>query len=229
MKSIIKIAGGLLTVSLFIMSCAKEDSSSNNGTSNIMLINASPNAPDIDAYADAAKINSVSLSYPSSTNYLSVASGNKSFIVKQGGTNTSLFTTPTFPFVNNKSYSVFLVDSASKASAIILQDNLATPVSDTAHFRILQLSPNTANVDFILRSGSDSIPITNKAFKEVTNLYAVKAKTYNIKVKLAGTETVIATATGVVLSSRKIYTLFLKGFSGGTGTTTLGIQSITNN
>ena len=213
----------------FIISCSKEETNTNTDTASVMLIHASPDAPAVDIYKGTSKINSSSIVYAAAPTYFIVSTGNQSFDIKQAGTGVSLFSTATLPFTKNKAYSVFIVDSAVKASAIRFEDNLVAPAAGKINFRMLHLSPNTANVDFILRSGADSIALTNKAFKETTDLLAIDGKTYTIKAKLAGTQTVVASASGIILSSGKIYTLFLKGFSGGTGTSDAGIQVIQYN
>ncbi len=224
-----QILTALFFTSVFLLSCNKGDPILNDGTATVMIINASPDAPAVDVYSDVNKINSTPISYSTPTDYLSIASGSNTFTVKQAGTVNVLFTTAAISSTKNSSYSFFIVDSAAKSSLLRLTDNFSTPATGKTNFRLLHLSPNTGNVDFILRSGTDSIAIVNKSFKEVSDLYAVDGKTYTVKVKLTGTQTVIAEATGVILNSGKVYTLFLKGFFGGTGSAALGVQSIQNN
>lgn len=217
-----------ILLSFFALACSKEETGNNTDTANIMLIHASPDAPSVDAYTDTLKLNGTVLSYSGATEYLPIYAGSRSISVKTGGTNTTLFNTPAYPFVKNKFYSLFIVDSATRASVVAFEDNLMPPASRKTHFRILHLSPNTGRVDYILRSGPDSIAISDKAFKSVSDLYAIDGKTYDIRVKLTGTQNVIASATGVTLNTGKVHTLFLKGFTGGAGASALGVQTIIN-
>jgi hypothetical protein len=55
------------------------------------------------------------------------------------------------------------------------------------------------------------------------------AGNYNLEVRLAGTNTVVLSLPNVALTAGKIYTVFAKGFVGGTGAQALGAQVIVHN
>jgi hypothetical protein len=57
----------------------------------------------------------------------------------------------------------------------------------------------------------------------------VDAGSYNLEVRAAGTNTVVLSIPGIALTAGKIYTVFAKGFLGGTGVQALGAQIIMNN
>ncbi|HMT12625.1 MAG TPA: DUF4397 domain-containing protein, partial [Ignavibacteria bacterium] len=58
---------------------------------------------------------------------------------------------------------------------------------------------------------------------------AVDAGTYNLEVRLANTLTVVLPLNGVTLEAGKIYTVFARGFVGGSGIQQLNAQIIVNN
>ncbi|MFZ1517049.1 MAG: DUF4397 domain-containing protein, partial [Saprospiraceae bacterium] len=68
----------------------------------------------------------------------------------------------------------------------------------------------------------------NKAFKEYTAFTPLDAGTYNLDVRVAGTSTVALVLPAITLEAGKIYTVFAKGFLGGTGAQALGAEIIVN-
>jgi hypothetical protein len=124
-------------------------------------------------------------------------------------------------------YSVFAVDSVSKISAVVLTDDLSAPASGKAHVRFVHLSPNAPAVDIAVAS-SGAVVFGNKSFKEATAFTPLDAGTYNLDVRVAGTTTVALVLPAITLQAGKIYTVFAKGFLGGTGAQALGAEIIVN-
>jgi hypothetical protein len=127
----------------------------------------------------------------------------------------------------DNNYSVFAVDSVSKISAIVLADDLTAPAAGKAHVRFIHLSPNAPAVDVAVAS-SGAVVFGNKAFKEYTSFTPLDAGTYNLDVRVAGTATVALVLPAITLEAGKIYTVFAKGFLGGSGVQALGAEIIVN-
>ncbi|MBK7764082.1 MAG: DUF4397 domain-containing protein [Bacteroidetes bacterium] len=195
-------------------------------TSGLLVVHASPNAPGVDLLVDNAKVNSAALTFPLNTGYLSINSGTRNLKVNVSGTSTTVINADV-PFTKNVNYSLFAVDSVSKISTVLLQDDLTTPAAGKAHVRFVHLSPDAPAVDIALVGGAVVFP--NKAFKESTSFTPLDAGTYNLEVRLTGTSTVALTLPPLTLQSGKIYTVFAKGFAGGTGSQALGAEVIANN
>ena len=119
------------------------------------------------------------------------------------------------------------MDSVSKISALVLTDDLTAPASGKAHVRFVHLSPNAPAVDIAVTGGAVVFP--NNSFKGSTAFAPLDAGTYDLEVRVAGTNTVALPLPGIVLEAGKIYTVFAKGFLGGTGAEALGAQIIVNN
>lgn len=191
----------------------------------LSAIHASPDAPGVDLYVDGTKVGS-DLMFPNNTPYLSVNAGTRAIAVKVAGTSTTVLSAD-LPVASSAHYSVFAVDSVSKLSALVLTDDLTAPASGKAHVRFVHLSPNAPAVDVALAGGS--VLIGDKAFKQYTSFLPVDAGTYDLEVRLAGTSTVVLPLPGISLTAGKIYTVFAKGFVGGTGAQQLGAQIVVNN
>jgi hypothetical protein len=132
-------------------------------------------------------------------------------------------------------YSLFLIDSVNKLQTTYISDSiLKAPGADSVKLRFFHFSPNTPALD-LAESGGGPVLFSNRMFNDVklTPSYAdfsyLPSGTYNFEIRLAGTSTVIATMPSVTLSGGKIYTLFAKGFFGGTGNHAPGIGIISNN
>ena len=222
-KSILILAIAVAITSIFTTSCKKEEEKTYG---KIMVTHASPNAPGVDLLVDDTKVNSSALNFPNNTAYLQAESGTRNIKVNVTGTSTTVINA-NLPIEKDKNYSVFAIDSVSKISALVITDDLTTPASGKAHVRFIHLSPNAPAVDVALTGGA--VVFGNKSFKDYTAFTPLDAGTYDLEVRVAGTTTVALPLPGITLQAGKIYTVFAKGFLGGTGTEALGAQIIVNN
>lgn len=231
MKKLIRNVVGLMAVSLFFISCDKDDDDMETPKARVMVIHASPDAPAVDVRIN----NTVALSnvpFPGNSNYAEVNAGNTNFKISPTGTTTYVIDA-NVNLEGDKNYSVFAVDSVSKIKAAVVSDNLATPASGKSHVRFFHFSPNAPAVDIAVTGGP--VVFSNRSFNDqaanaaLANFTPLDAGTYNLEVRLAGTNTVVLAIPGVALTAGKIYTVFAKGFVGGTASKTLGAQVIMNN
>ena len=223
MKSLVAV------LTLFMFSCDKDDDVE-PGQAQVMVVHASPNAPAVDVRVN----NAVALSnvaYPANSNYLAVNAGSTNIKVSPTSTTTNVIDA-TVDLNANTNYSVFAIDSVNKIKAAVVSDNLATPASGKAHVRFFHFSANAPAVDIAVAGGP--VLFSNRSFNDqssnasVANFTPLDAGTYNLEVRVAGTSTVALAVPGVVLTAGKIYTVFAKGFLGGTGAQALGAQVIVN-
>jgi hypothetical protein len=191
----------------------------------VMTIHASPNAPGVDLLVDGT-IAGTNLTFPNNTPYLGVAAGMRNIRVNVTGTTTTVINA-TLDLTGGTSYSVFASDSVSKIAPVVLTDDLTTPATGNAHVRFIHISPNAPAVDVALQGGA--VVFGNRAFKQFTAFTPLAAGTYNLEVRVAGTSTVVLPLPNITLQAGKIYTVFAKGFVGGSGTQALGAQIIVNN
>ncbi len=222
------IALVMIPAALSLSSCKKDEESSPTPAptfANVLVTHASPDAPGVDLLVDNVKLNSAAINFPSSTPYIPVASGNRNFKINVSGTSTSVIDA-TLPLAANKNYSIFAIDSVSSISALVIEDNLATPASGKAHIRFIHLSPNAPAVDVALDGGA--VVFGDYAFGEFSEFTPLDAGTYDLEVRVAGTSTVALDLNPITLAAGKIYTVYASGFLGGTGVQALGAQIIVN-
>lgn len=217
----------LAALPLAITSCSDDDNPvASQPKANVMVVHASPNAPAVDLLVDN-NVAGTGLAFPANTGYLPVNAGTRNVKVNVTGTSTTVINAD-LALTANSDYTVFAVDSVSKISTVVLEDNLATPAAGKAHVRFVHLSPNAPAVNITLTDGT--IVFGNKAFKQSTDFTPLDAGTYNLQVRDAATNTaVVLSLNGVVLTAGDIYTVFAKGFVGGAGAQALGAEIIVNN
>lgn len=214
----------LLVASLMVFtSCDKDDDET---YADVMVIHASPDAPGVDVLIDDTKENSSALTFPNNTGYLEVETGTRNIKVNVAGTTNTVIDVD-LTLERDKSYSVFAVDSVSKITAIALEDDLTSPAAGKAHVRFVHLAPDAPAVDIAVAS-SGSVVFGDVSFKESTAFTPLDAGTYLLDVRVAGTGTVALVLPALTLEAGKIYTVFAKGFLGGTGVQALDAEVIVN-
>jgi hypothetical protein len=231
MKRILLHSFALMLLIGFLTSCSKEDDVMNPSTSRVMVVHASPNAPAVDVRVN----NTVALSnvaFPANSTYTSINSGSTNFKVSPTGS-TNYVIDATVDLKSNTNYSVFAIDSVAKIKAAVVMDDLTAPVAGKAHVRFFHFSPNAPAVDIAVTGGP--VLFSNRMFNDqatnvsLSNFTPLDAGTYNLEVRLAGTNTVVLALPNVMLTAGKIYTVFAKGFASGMGMQALGAQIIVNN
>ena len=229
-KSLIFGLGALTISALLVSGCSDDDdnnimsSAMSPDQSTVMIIHASPDAPGVDILVDNAKA-VTNLGFPQNTGYVNLSSGTRNVKVNATGTSTTVINGD-FDLAANNHYSVFAVDSVSKITVLVLADDLAAPASGKSHVRFVHLSPNAPAVDIGLTGGG--VVFSDVAFKEHVDFTPLDAGTYDLEVRLAGTSTTVLPLPGITLEAGKIYTVFAKGFVGGTGDKALGAEIIVN-
>jgi Domain of unknown function (DUF4397) len=234
MKKIILTAVTFATVFASVLVSCKKDKKDDPAPTpepvqtyaKVLVTHASPNAPGVDLLIDNTKVNTAALTYPNNTGYLQVKSGARNIKVNVTNT-TDTRITANVTLETDKNYSIFAIDSVSKLSAIVLVDDLTAPAAGKAHVRFVHLSPNAPAVDVALTGGA--VVFGNKSFKQETPFTPLTAGPYNLEVRAAGTTTAVLTLPTITLTAGKIYTVFAKGFLGGTGAQALGAEIIVNN
>jgi len=122
---------------------------------------------------------------------------------------------------------VFAVNTLTNIEPLVFADDLTAPASGNAHARFIHLSPDAPAVDITLTDGT--VVFGNIAFKEGTDFTPLPAASYDLQVRVAGTNTVVLDLPGINLMDGKIYTVFAKGLVSGTGENGLGAEIIANN
>ncbi len=218
----------LLMTSFILVSCSDDDNDSSTAPvlekANVKVVHASPDAPGVDLLVDNAVAGS-NLTFPNNTGYLPVDEGMRNVKVNVTGTSTTVIEAD-LNLKGMENYSVFAVDKVANIIPLVIIDDLTAPAMGTAHVRFIHLSPDAPAVDITTTDGT--VVFGNYEFKDYSDFAPLPAGSYDLQVRLAGTDTVVLELPGIAVADGNIYTVFAKGFVGGSGAQALGAEIIIN-
>lgn len=195
------------------------------GVSRILFVHASPDAPAVDINLGLQPV-ARDLQFAGNTNYRYTWSGPRRVLVNVANTSTRVIDA-NVTLAPRTFYSVFATGTVADLKPLVLVDDLRAPAAGKAHVRFVHLSPNAPAVDVAV-AGGGPVVFGNKAFREYTPFTPLDAGTYDLEVRVAGTNTVALPLPNVTLQPGKIYTVYAKGLLGGTGSQALGAGVIVN-
>ena len=111
-------------------------------------------------------------------------------------------------------YTVVAVGDLENIEPLVLVDNNASPAAGKAHVRFVHASPDAPAVDIAVADGGPVL-FSNVAFKGTGDYTPVDAGSYDLEVRVAGTDTVALSVPGVQLDEGTVYTVFAMGLAGG--------------
>jgi hypothetical protein len=221
---------------------------------NIKLLNLAANGPQVNFFANGVKISGAAATsagavtgisygnaFPSAVAYLSVPSGAvtldtrviESSTVMPGAT----LVTSTLPLNAGKFYTYAVVDSFTRASGVLVEDDLSIPNPDKAYFRVANFASDSSIVATITKTSAPTgefsytkttAPVAAKAVTDYDTLTAGNTQQYSITFKRASNGATLATAiTAFGPSKAKKYTFYFGGLVRTAATHTRGFY--TNN
>jgi hypothetical protein len=195
----------------------------------LRFINASPDAAGVQFTLNEQNAHTSLLAYRDTTTYVAYPGGTYQLAIRNA--NTSIVNT-IVDLVPRASYSFFVVDSAAKMKVSIIKDELTPPGTPLrANIRFFNLAPNAGVLSLRAIAGSDTIIMSNGVFFNdqdqsvvAIRFAAVPSNVYNLL--LYSGNSVVATLPAQLLANGRIYTIFARGFLGGTGEKALAIAVI---
>lgn len=187
-----------------------------NDDARVRVIHASPDAPNVDVYANGDQVLS-DVPFGESSGYLTVPAGAYNFEVYAAGSNPDTddaVLSVDATVAASTDYTVVATNEVASLEAGLFEDNNSAPAQGQAHIYVIHAGPDAPAVD-IAAAGS-SVLIDNLNFGERAGPLPVDAGTYDLEVRPAGTEDVALPLDGVSLERGKIYTFVATGFLEGT-------------
>jgi Domain of unknown function (DUF4397) len=185
----------------------------------ISVVNAAPYGPSVDLYLNDTLV-SPSGGIPSgqySTQYGNIRPGNYDVQFKADGSGTLLYDIPASAYDTNNFYTLITYNTArggGSVQALKIHDDFSSVTSTSTYYRFFNLSPDAPAVDLYLNgtiSQSQRAPADNLYNAIFDAFTAISPSTYNVQIKKAGTDSVLASATSVPLGAGDVYTIFLGG------------------
>lgn len=183
-----------------------------DGEARIRVVHASPDAPAVDVLVDGSVAFSKA-AFKGITDYATLKAQTYNVKVVPSGATEPVVIGADLPLASGTDYTVVALGKLANIEPLVLVDNNATPADGKAHVRFVHASPDAPAVDVAVAGGP--VLFSNVAFKGTGDYTPVDAGSYDLQVRLAGTETVALTVPGVRLDAGNVYTVFAMGLAGG--------------
>ena len=216
---------------LTLSSCLKKDPESR--ITQVLLVPLSPNATPCD-FSINSTIYATTVGYSTTTGtirytfpYYTIEPKAASNIAYNVTGTPAKFASVIKDLEEDKVYSTFLIDSIGKAKAVIVTDDLTDPAPGKVKLRFFHFSPNTVPLDVVIMGTTGNL-FTGRTFNDQAitadkeRFIEIDAGTYTFLFNNASTGATVYTTSAQSLLPDRIYTLAVRGFTGGTGTQAIG-------
>jgi hypothetical protein len=220
---------------ILLWSCGKENVTSNT-VSTAMFVNAAPGNTTHNVILDGISQTGTALVFRATSPYLNIGVGNHKIDLRSN--NLALpteYAKLEESFTDNKASTFVAYDTLTnptgKFKTVRFSDNLTAPQTGFLKFRLLPLAIGAPAMDVtylrtsnVMPTPADSVTVSNLNYigtnptaaqiESLSNFSEIPAGGYTIKVKLAGTQTVLSSTTfsqTVAGVPKGIYTFFLTG------------------
>jgi hypothetical protein len=179
----------------------------------IRVVHASPDAPAVDIWVNDSIKAFENAPFKGITNYAELDAATYNIKVVPAGATEPAVIEADLPLMAGMDYTVVAVGQLANIEPLVLEDNNAMPAAGKAHVRFVHASPDAPAVDIAVAGGP--VLFSNIPFKGIGDYLPVDAASYDLEVRLAGTETVALSVPGVALEEGNVYTIFAMGLAGG--------------
>lgn len=188
----------------------------------ISIMHLAPTAPSLDVFFDAKKVSSSPFAPGNVTvAYNAVDKGTFSIVFKKASSDSVVASVPAAQYDSLNFYTLFMYNTQVNGAvqAVRIKDDFSNLTSAKPYYRFFHASPDTDAVDLYIdntKVESNRIQADNTFSGSYNNFAATTSGFHNIQVKLAGTDTVIASLDNVDLTPGNAYTIYLRGLTNST-------------
>lgn len=172
----------------------------------LRVAHLSPDAPAVDILVNG-NVALTNVPFGAVSDYLDLASGEYRLQVTPAGNNSVSVIDATVSLQSGSVYTVAATGRLAEIQPLILLDDLSTGAG--ARVRFVHTGPDAPGVDIAVENGP--VLFSDVTFRESSAYGEVNAGTYNLEVRVAGTDTVALRVPGVQLSGGTTYTIFAIG------------------
>jgi LPXTG-motif cell wall-anchored protein len=203
------LISAVLVLSLVLATSALADAHE----ARVRVVHASPDAPAVDVWVNGSVAFS-NAPFKGITDYAKLEPGTYNVQVTPTGATEPVVIDADLALETQTDYTVVAVGKLENIEPLVLVDNNSAPAAGKAHVRFVHASPDAPAVDIAVANGGPVL-FSNVPFKGVGDYLPVDAGTYDLEVRVAGTETVALEVPGVALADGTVYTIFAMGLAGG--------------
>jgi hypothetical protein len=189
----------------------------------VSLMNQAPYSYTTDIYFNGTLVTTNGGIPPGkfSSQYGSVKPGVYTVDFKKTGTDSLLYELAAASYDTLNFYTLILYNTAPMSpavQAVRIADDFSSVTASSAYYRFFNLSPDMPSVDLYLNgtiSQLNRTPADNVANPVYDEFQPLNAMVYNIQVKDANSDSVLATLPSTAMAAGSVYTIFLEGTSAG--------------
>ncbi len=190
--------------------CLVGAAASASGAVDVRAVHASPDAPNVDVLVNGG-LAFANLPYRSASAYASVPAGDYNIKVRPAGLAGPDVIDADLTLSDNTAYSVAAINTLSSITPLVLvDDNMLNP--SAARVRFVHASPNAPAVDIALAGGD--VLFSNVMFGTSGGYITVPGGSYNLDVRLAGTQTVVLSVPSLAVANNTVSTVWAMGLVG---------------
>ena len=182
------------------------------------MMHMAPWSPSVEVYFNDSKVSQSIAPGVSSQLYEPFEPKSYQVKFKKGGADSLVASLPAENYDSSKYYTLLLYnESQTSVKAFRIVDDYSILNLNQAFIRFFHFSPNTGTVDFFVEAAKMSAArvytdnIGNPSYSSFT---AQQPGAYNITVKRAGTDEIIAQVHNIVFQAANAYTIYLSGLEG---------------
>jgi hypothetical protein len=228
-KNAFLVLGVVAFVSVALSSCLKQTSSSTSAPKTyISLMHLAPWGPAVEVFFNDKQASSAIGAGTVSSSYSALDPGVYTIGFKKPGSD-SVVATLSNSLYDSSEYATLLlynIDSTHVGAAKI-EDDYSVLTTDKASFRFFHLAPEVDNVDVYFDNNliSSGRSYADNVYSSYYNQFSsLSPASVTVSVKMAGTDSTIASLNSVNLTQANAFTIYLRGTKSGTGANAIGID-----
>ena len=207
MSKFTKVLAGLAIAAVAVAPASAQNG--NGGKAQVRVVHASPGAPAVDVVVNDALTAFVGTKFGEVREYEALPAGEYNVKVVPSGMSTPVFIEADLNLFYNRDYTVIAVNFPADITAVVLEDDNRPVSVNKSRVRFFHASPDAPAVDIAVTGGP--VLFAEVEFTEVGDYVTVPAGTYDLEVRLAGTDTVVLPLPGITLDGGTVYTAYAIG------------------
>lgn len=195
----------------------------------VSIMHLAPTAPSLDVFFNDKKVSNNPFTPGNVTvAYNAIDKGAFSIKFKKAASDSIVAELPLAQYDSLNYYTLFIynLQANGPAEATRIKDDFSDLTPAKPFYRFFHGSPNTDAIDLYMDNAkieSSRMLADNTGYDPLNKFLATTSGYHTVQVKLAGTETVIATLNQFELLAGNAYTFYLRGLDGGTGASELSL------
>lgn len=192
-----------------------EDEADTGPDSQLRLVHAVPNAPNVDVYIDGERVLQ-DVEYESASEYQDLEAGTHSIVLVGAEDPGGVVLSETIETEAGGNYTVaatgtFDVNDTSGVQPVVLTDNATTPPEQFAAVRLVHLSPDAPEVTVAL-AGTDGVVFDNVGYTESSAYLTIPEGEYSLDIRAGGVDGETVQTIDVSLEGGDAQTLHALGY-----------------